>query len=250
MELLVERLERRSLELNRWLELERGEPAEVRIVREDTLDARLPDYDDSQAPPLPQGGDWREPLNTTVWLRFRLRRPTSWPVEDTALVAQRFGTTPLEPGVRIGRELQRMQGMLYLDGRPYHGIDQYHRRIHLPAGPDYQFAANVWTGFADMEWQPNPVFRLVRMDPGATQLHHDLRVLVDALKTLEKDHPARPDLEHLAESALVAIDWSCPGSAAFRQSLACAHQLVEAEIGRLRTADYEPTMIAAGHAHI
>jgi hypothetical protein len=52
MELLVERLERRSLELNRWLELERGEPAEVRIVRDDTLDARLPDYDDSQAPPL------------------------------------------------------------------------------------------------------------------------------------------------------------------------------------------------------
>ena len=151
---------------------------------------------------LAAGGDWREPVDTTVWLRFRLRRPDAWPVEDTALVAQRFGTYPLERGIRIGQDLQRMQGMLYLDGKPYHGIDQYHRRIHLPAGPDYQFAANVWTGFADMEWQPNPVFRLVRMDPGATQLHHDLRVLADALKTLEKDNPARPDLERLAEVGL------------------------------------------------
>ncbi|HLZ30660.1 MAG TPA: glycoside hydrolase family 38 C-terminal domain-containing protein [Chloroflexota bacterium] len=250
MELLVEQLDRRVLEIGRWIEAEHGEPAEVRIIRADSAAARSAEYDDTRAPILAAGGDWREPVDTTVWLRFRLRRPDGWPVEDTALVAQRFGTHPMEPGVRIGRELQRMQGMLYLDGVPYHGIDQYHRRIHLPAGPDYQFAANVWTGFADMEWQPNPVFRLVRMDPGATQLHHDLRVLVDALKTLEKDHPARPDLEHLAESALVAIDWSCPGSAAFRQSLACAHQLVEAGLGQLRTADYEPTMIAAGHAHI
>jgi alpha-mannosidase len=140
--------------------------------------------------------------------------------------------------------------MLYLDGKPYHGIDQYHRLIHLPAGPDYQFAANVWTGFAELEWQPNPVFRLVRVDPGAMQLHHDLRVLVDALKTLEREHPARPDLEHLAESALIAIDWSNPGSGPFRASLARAHALVENGLCQLKTADYEPTIIAAGHAHI
>ena len=62
MELLVERLTRRGLELGRWLELERGEPAEVRVVREDSRAARLPDYDDSQAPVLRPGGDWREPL--------------------------------------------------------------------------------------------------------------------------------------------------------------------------------------------
>jgi len=250
MELLVERLERRSLELNRWLELERGEPAEVRIVREDTLDARLPDYDDSQAPPLPQGGDWREPLNTTVWLRFRLRRPTSWPVEDTALVAQRFGTTPLEPGVRIGRELQRMQGMLYLDGRPYHGLDLYHRLIYLPEGPDYQLAASVWTGFAALEWQPNPVFQLIRVDGGVSQLAHDLRVLWDALLRLAADDPARPRLEQVAESALQTIDWSSVGSQAFRDSAARAHRQVQECLGELQAAPYEPKIIVAGHAHI
>ena len=250
MELLVEQLDRRVIEIGRWLEAEQGEPAEVRIIREDSAVARSAEYDDTHAPILTPGGDWREPVDTTVWLRFRLRRPDGWPVQDTALVAQRFGNYPLERGNRIGQELQRMQGMLYLDGKPYHGIDQYHRRIHLPAGPEYQFAANVWTGFADMEWQPNPVFRLVRIDPGATQLHHDLRVLVDALKTLEKDNPARPDLERLAEGALLAIDWSSPGSGAFRASLAAAHKLVEDGLGQLRTADYEPTMIAAGHAHI
>jgi alpha-mannosidase len=91
---------------------------------------------------------------------------------------------------------------------------------------------------------------LVRVDPGATQLHHDLRVLVDALKTLEPDNPARPDLERLAETALLAIDWTCPGSAAFRDSLARAHGLVEQGLLQLKTADYEPTIIAAGHAHI
>jgi alpha-mannosidase len=250
MELLVQQLDRRVAELGRWLEAERGEPAEVRIIRENSRHARLSEYEDANAPVLAAGGDWRETLDTTVWLRFRLRRPDGWPVEETALVAERFGTYPLEPSHRIGRELQRMQGMLYLDGKPYHGIDQYHRLIHLPAGPDYQFAASVWTGFAELQWQPNPVFRLVRVDSGATQLHHDLRVLVDALKALETENPARPDIERLAEAALLAIDWTCPGSAAFRGSLARAHQLVDDGLRQLKTADYEPTIIAAGHAHI
>src|SRR6185436_6561609 len=99
MQLLVEQLERRLAELGRYLELEHGEPAEVRLVDDGALVA--------------PGEEWRAGLNSTVGLRFALRRPDHWPVENTALVAQRFGTYPLEPNPRVGRELQRMQGMLY-----------------------------------------------------------------------------------------------------------------------------------------
>jgi alpha-mannosidase len=250
MQLLVEQLDRRVAEVNRWLEAAEGPPAEVRLVRGAGAEARLPEFDDGDAPLLAAGGDWREPLNSSVWLRFRLRRPDDWPVDSTALVARRFGTYPLEPGTRVGRELQRMQGMLYVDGQAYHGLDQYHRLMYLPRGPQYHFAANVWTGLVELDWQPNPVFRLVRTDPGATQLYHDLRVLADALRALATDDPARPDLERIAESALLAIDWSCAGSQAFRDSAARAHQLVAEALGTLRTAPYEPTIVAAGHAHI
>jgi alpha-mannosidase len=250
MDLLVERLARRTLELGRWLELARREPADVRLIREDTSDARRPDYDDHAAPVLSPGGAWREPLNTTVWLRFTLCRPADWPVKDTALVAERFGTYPVEVHERIGLGLQRMQGMLYLDGKPYHGLDQYHRLIYLPEGPAYRFAASVWTGLVEMDWQPNPEFRLVRLDPGAVQLAHDLSILGDALQALGADDPARPGLECLAESALHAIDWSSPGSHTFRASLACAHDQLTEGLATLHAAPYEPTLIAAGHAHI
>jgi alpha-mannosidase len=250
MELLVERIVQRALEIGRWLEMEHSEPAEVRILREDVADPRRPDYDDRSAPVVAPGGDWREPPNTTVWLRFTLRRPANWPVADTALVAQRFGTYPLEPGFRVGPELQRMQGMLYLDGKPYHGLDQYHRLIYLPEGPEYHFAANVWTGLTELDWQPNPVFRLVRVDSGATQLAHDLRILTDALQQLDADDSARPALERIAEAALQTIDWTEPGTARFRQSLTCAHQQVQQGLAMLKAAPYEPTLIAAGHAHI
>src|SRR5690348_492777 len=100
MEQLVEQLERRVVEIGKWFEAERTEPAEVRIIREDVAEARGPAYDDSPAQILAPGGEWREPLNTSVWLRFQLERPSSWPVEDTALVASRFGTQPFE---RSGR---------------------------------------------------------------------------------------------------------------------------------------------------
>ena len=109
MELLVEQLEKRVTEIGRWLEAEIGEPAEVRIVRQDERRARQADFDDSRADTLAPGGDWREPLDTTVWLRFNLRRPDNWPVEDTALIVQRFGTYPLESINRTGQDLQRMQ---------------------------------------------------------------------------------------------------------------------------------------------
>jgi alpha-mannosidase len=251
MELLVEQLERRVAELSVWRESEQGPPAEVRLIREDVPDARLPDFDDAVAPVLVPGSDWREPTGAVRWLRFRLSRPEEWPADETALLAQRFGTLPPEPTAPLGRMPgQRLQGILYLDGKEYHGLDQYHRLILLPPGPDYQFAANIWTGLAEFEWQPAPVFRLVRVDCGATQLYHDLRVLHDALRTLEADHTARPDLERLVERALLAIDWSCPGSESFRASLADTHALVADELQRLGAAGYEPKLVAAGHAHI
>jgi len=250
MQLLVQQLARRLAELQGWAEVQRSAPAEVRLIRNEASGVRLATYDDSDAPILAPDGTWREPLGSTVWLRFRLRRPDDWPVAETALVAQRFGTQPLGSITRVGLNLQRMQGLLYLDGRPYHGLDQYHRLIYLPGGPEYQCAASVWTGLADLDWQPNPVFCLVRVDRDASQLTYDLTVLRDALESLAAADPARPALERLAEAALLAIDWSRPASPAFRDSLARAHALVQAGLSELSSAAYEPTIVAVGHAHI
>src|SRR5438094_8045650 len=101
MQLLVEQLDRRVTELSRWLEAEVGPPAEVRLVRGVGDEARLPDFDDRQAPVLAPDGDWREALNSTLWLRFRARRPGSWPGADTALIAQAFRTYPTESAPRL-----------------------------------------------------------------------------------------------------------------------------------------------------
>jgi alpha-mannosidase len=250
MELLVEQLVRRGRELDQWSEFERGPAAEVRLAREEGDAPRWPHYDDAEAPILLPGGDWREPLNQTVWLRFSLQRPPHWPMQDTALIAHRFGTLPLEPAPRIGRELQRLQGMLYVNGQAYHGLDQYHRLIYLPEGPHYAFAASVWTGLAELEWQPNPTFHLARIDHGAAQLSYDLLVLADALRSLAADDPARPRLERVAEAALGTMDWSSVGSEQFRQSLRDAHDLVNAELTALDACSYQPTLTAVGHAHI
>jgi alpha-mannosidase len=251
MEQLVEQLVRRGRELDRWLEIDRSAPAEVRLVRADLDAARVPDFDDSSASLLAPGSAWCEALNQTVWLRFQLTRPADWPVQDTALVARRFGTQPLDPAAaRIGRDLQRMQGMLYLNGSAYHGLDQYHRLVYLPEGPDYCFAASVWTGLAELDWQPNPSFHLARIDSGAVQLSYDLVILADALQALPADDPARPRVERIAEMALGAIDWGSVGSERFRRGLLSAHQRVEAALSELTTAAYEPTLTAVGHAHI
>ena len=68
MDLLIEQLARRVAELGEWREVDHSPPAEVRVLRGDHVDARLPGFDDSGAPVLPPGGDWREPTGATVWL--------------------------------------------------------------------------------------------------------------------------------------------------------------------------------------
>lgn len=251
MDLLLEQLRRRLVEIGQYLEREAGPPADVRIVRAVGPEARLPEFDDTAAPLLEHGGAWSETTNATVWLRFHLQRPPAWPKSETALVAQRFGTTPRQgPAVPRQRGNQRMQGMLYLDGAPYHGLDQYHRLIHLPEGPDYQFAANVWSGTAEMDWQPNPIFRLVRTDPSTSALYYDLLVLTDALGALPEDDAARRELQRIAESALLRIDWSCPGDDAFRRGSADAHAHIAAQLSTLHAYENAPIITAVGHSHI
>lgn len=251
MDLLLEQLRRRLREVGRYREAEVGLPARVRIVRRDDDEPGRPDFPDADAPLLEPGGDWREPTDSTVWLRFGLQRPTDWPVEHTALVAQRFGTYPREPAdVHLMRGNERMQGLLYLDGRAYHGLDQYHRLVYLPPGPDYHFAARAWTGSAALDWQPNPVFRLVRVDPDASGLYSDLEVLVDALASLRPADTPRAELARLAEAALVAVDWSQPGGPAFRASLRRARALLRDGLAGLPSPAYEPSILAVGHAHI
>ena len=253
MELLVEQLDRRVAEIGRWLEAEQGEPAEVRIVRETAPGALGRDYDDTRAPILAAG---RRLARTGRHDRLAaLSTPPSRRLAGGGHRARRrsaSGPTRSNLASASAQELQRMQGMLYLDGQAYHGIDQYHRLIHLPAGSDYQFAANVWTGFADMEWQPNPVFRLVRMRPGRdpapprpARAGRRPRRRWSRITRRDRTSNAWP------KTALLAIDWSCPGSDAFRQSLARAHQLVDEGLGAAAAPlTTNRRMIAAGHAHI
>lgn len=250
MEYLLEQLERRVREVGMWLHRERGGPADVRLVREDRAEAHLPEFDDRDCPLLLPGSAWAEPIDATRWLRFRLSRPAEWPMEETALVAEHFALAPSDPQFGVARGLQRMQGLVYLDGRPYHGLDHHHLRIFLPEGPEYTFAVKLWTGYLEADYVPAPVFRLVRVDHEAMGLYHDLRVLHDALTHLATTHPARLDLERAAEQALRAIDWGSPGSEAFRASLACARARTSRALGALRAAEYEPTVTAAGHSHI
>ncbi|MBV9543945.1 MAG: alpha-mannosidase [Chloroflexi bacterium] len=249
MDLLLEQLRRRVLELGRYLEAELGPPATVRIVRQTGDAPRATDFDDFQAPVLQLRDAWAEPVNSTVWLRFRLQRPAGWQPDETVLIAQRFGTQPREP-TGLMRGNQRMQGMLYLDGRPFHGLDQYHRLIYLPTRSEYAFAAKVWTGNAELEWQPTPIFRLVRVDHRAMTLYYDLFVLTDALATLPSQDAARPLLERAVEAALLMVDWSTPGSERFRESLHQAHLRLDAAMKSAGAAEYEPTITAVGHAHI
>src|SRR5438874_1988819 len=96
------------------------------------------------------------------------RGPTGW--RNLGSVETK---SPLELTNRTGSAMKHMKVLMYLNGKAYHGLDQYHRFIHLQAGPSYRFAAGVWTSVVELEWQPSPVFRLVRLDLGVSQRQQD-----------------------------------------------------------------------------
>jgi len=186
------------------------------------------------------GDRWGGP-GQTHWLRIPVHVPHAW-TEGTVAVRVVLGAY---------QDISGPEALAYLDGVPVQGFDYYHRELILDRGAwdgrTLMLALEIYSSL-----RPGPqviqALELVRIDPEAEALYHDLRVVHDAVLTMSEDAPERARLIRAMVDAYDALDLRQPQSAAYLRSVLAAHARIR-EAYRRGPSD-APRTVAVGHAHI
>jgi alpha-mannosidase len=207
-------------------------------------DARRVELEESGWTATGEGTVWggAEPW---AWFRIRFRVPNEW----------RDG--PVRLNMPLGG-----QGMLYLDGAPWQGLDPNHRTVTLPAacfdGATHLAAIECYAAAGTTAPRgPQERFalgacRLELVDPDLEGYYYDLVVGTDALHVLPESLPERAQLLELLLEAENLVNRRHPGSDALVASVRAARALLAERLPRLaaQSAPGRPHVVAFGHAHI
>ncbi len=194
--------------------------------------------------PVGPGSQWGG-AQEWAWFRAWFRVPPSWSGQKVRLSLPLGG-----------------QGMAYLDGRPWQGLDENHRTIVLPAeccdGVSRLAAIEAYASpVTTIARKPSDAFtvgdcRLELIDADAEALYYDLAVGVEALAVLPDAAVERAALLALLLEAENMVNRLEPTSEEFRQSAARARTHLSAGLATLARglAGSRPAVDAVGHAHI
>ncbi|MFD0673842.1 alpha-mannosidase [Cohnella sp. GCM10027633] len=202
-------------------------------------------------PAVGEGFRWKA-RDRYLWLCREIAVPEEWPEGREALVRFNFGRlTPLTE--------EGFESLLYVDGKPYQGVDANHEEIFLPAGPPgrrHLLQFRLWSG---LEFGGRPeeqerelrLFSLCWLDPAADDLYYTATAALDAVRVLEERDPRRRELLTALDRAFRLLDWSRPGSEAFYASVREAAERLRTGVEAIAEGENSSVVVRAiGHTHI
>jgi alpha-mannosidase len=215
-------------------------PARIAAAPQDGAKQR--DYDDARWEHIKVGDRWGG-AGQTWWFRVPLRLPEAWAGQKVAA------------HIALGSydSITGPEALAYLDGAPVQGVDFNHRDIVLDErvrpGEQHMLALEAFSSLRP-EPQTLRALELVRLDPEAEALYHDMRVLHGALLTMPEESLERARLVHALERAYNALDLRQPQSDDYLLSVPRAREILRQEAYRDSPASERPGVVAVGHAHI
>jgi alpha-mannosidase len=242
-----DQLEVRRNELRKHIARKVVPIAPVRYHDGDFAGAAAPNLDDSAWPVIQPHVRWTEKPDQLFWFRATVTVPADMAGKTLAL---RFG-----PAVARGSNSNNGESLLYLNGKPYHGVDRNHALIFLPqelckAG-SFPMAIQAWSGRVDynaLYWQ-DP--ELIWFDADTDALAYDFDAVYRTVKIADTNSPARIELIQLGEAALKAIDWTYPGSDRFYESVSRARAIMAEGLAGLKGQEgIKPVVNHIGHTHL
>jgi alpha-mannosidase len=214
----------------------------IRIARGPGKEASWRDYDDSGWEQIAVGERWGG-AGQTWWFRFPVRLPAAWAGQKVAV------------HISLGdyEHITGPEALAYFDGQAMQGIDINHRELllgeRLRPGQQHLLALEA---FSPLTRGPQTLraVELVRLDPEAEALYHDMRVLHGALLTMPPESIERARLLHALERAYTLLDLRRPLSDDYLRSAAEARKLLQREAYGQGQPPESPRIVAVGHAHI
>lgn len=194
-------------------------------------------------------GDRWEGNDRYLWLAADVQIPAEWEGRN---ILGRFDFGQTGGGNNSGFE-----SLLYVDGKPYQGVDTNHQEVFFPEGAEgttMQLCFRLWSGLGGYRANAVQEHRIKRaelcwLDGDTDDLYYTARASLDVVRVLHEHAPERELLLSAVNEAFRLIDWSTPGSGAFYASTAAA-------AARLRQAvdgmpkHHPVTVRCIGHTHI
>lgn len=205
----------------------------------------------------PKDGDWSvinlgdrwEGRDLYAWLKADVDIPNSW-ADKTVVGLFDFGKT--DGGTNAGFE-----SLLYLNAKPYQGVDGNHKEVLFPtdaAGSTYNLIFRLWSG---LEGGGKPTVQehrikqaeLAWLDAAADDLFFTGKAVLQSVEMLDEHRPEREDLLGAANIAFQYIDWTNPGSDHFYETIWEARDVLSQELSKIEK-HHTVTVHAVGHTHI
>lgn len=225
-------------------------PFESLFAKEDTAGVSNPEIPTSDACwDLMAVGERWSGRDRYLWLRKTMSVPKAWEGKKIVGIFD-FGNTG-------GGNNSGFESMLYIEGKPYQGVDSNHKEAFFDstyAGRDLELVFRLWSG---LEGGGNPTPQehrinradLAWLDEKVDDLFFMTRVILETLKVLNEFDPVVPQLRMALDKAYKLIDWSYPGSEAFYESVHAADDLLNELIDSMDKNSLVKVK-CVGHTHI
>ena len=225
-------------------------PFESLFAKEDTAGVSNPEIPTSDACwDLMAVGERWSGRDRYLWLRKTMSVPKAWEGKKIVGIFD-FGSTG-------GGNNSGFESMLYIEGKPYQGVDSNHKEAFFDsnyAGKDLELVFRLWSG---LEGGGNPTPQehrinradLAWLDEKVDDLFFMTRVILETLKVLNEFDPVLPQLRMALDKAYKLIDWSYPGSEAFYESVHAADDLLNELIDSMDKNSLVKVK-CVGHTHI
>lgn len=154
--------------------------------------------------------------------------------------------------------INTIEGLVYINDKPFHAVDRYHREIILPpelaSQPTLSGYIRVWTGIAEDSHVAHDL-ELRRLDEAADKLYSLMSLLLNGLENLPENSPNYQAILSGLDSACLRLDFrSGAPSPAFYTSCLAALVVLEEQLKTLVTQNpvdgWQPKISVTGHAHI
>ena len=149
------------------------------------------------------------------------------------------------------------ESLLYLDGKPYQGVDSNHQEVFFDQkviGSPLELTFRLWSGMEGggiPQVQEHRIKRaaLAWLDEKTDDLYYLGKMVLDACRQLEDVETQKQDLMKALNDAFLKIDWSRPGSEAFYASVEAADDFLNAALDSM-DKNTLVTVNCVGHTHI
>ncbi|WP_461218074.1 alpha-mannosidase [Lapidilactobacillus salsurivasis] len=215
------------------------------VLEDKTKEEKYPPHDFSKATPFNLGDSW-EGRDYYLWVR----REIDFPDQDNLFLVLDFGHTG-------GGYSSGFESLLFINGKPYQGVDSNHKEVKISnelRGQRVEIVLKLWSG---LEGGGEPriqthVFKqaaICRKMVVVDQLFYYADAINKTINQLSTDNPIKYKLSAVLNESINEINWSQPKSKEFYESIDLAFSKVNEGIGNIPKEEMV-TVTAVGHTHI